>query len=349
MKALEKDRNRRYETANGLAADVQRHLCGEPVLAVPPSAGYRLRKFVRRNKGPALAAAAVLVGFLGVATQWWRAESHLMEVRAQRAKVVASSDRAIRAEADTRAFSEFLVGDVLAAARPKGEEGGLGKDVTVKAALDATLPKLAERFRGRPRAEAIARDALGNTYRMIGDYAQAEVQLRHAIELRRQALGPDHEDTLRSQHNLANLLLFDYVPDKAESLLEETVRLREAKLGPDHRDTLASLSLLGYAFARTECLPESIRILEQTLKMQRARFGPDDPDSQRTINPHLPGRCGDPAAPLRPCRSLRRTSDTGSRLGPQTTPTESTPFTTSAGHIRRPAARRTRYPCWSRR
>ena len=51
MKALEKDRNRRYETANGLAADIERYLHDEPVEACPPSAGYRFRKFARRNKG----------------------------------------------------------------------------------------------------------------------------------------------------------------------------------------------------------------------------------------------------------------------------------------------------------
>jgi hypothetical protein len=50
MKALEKDRNRRYETANGFAQDVQRYLADEPVQAYPPSASYRLRKYVRRNK-----------------------------------------------------------------------------------------------------------------------------------------------------------------------------------------------------------------------------------------------------------------------------------------------------------
>jgi tetratricopeptide (TPR) repeat protein len=63
MKALEKDRNRRYETANGLAADVERYLAGEAVLAVPPSVGYRLRKFARRNRR-ALVSAALLVGML---------------------------------------------------------------------------------------------------------------------------------------------------------------------------------------------------------------------------------------------------------------------------------------------
>jgi tetratricopeptide (TPR) repeat protein len=63
MKALEKDRNRRYETSNGFAADVQRYLADEPVLACPPSAGYRLRKFARRNKG-GLAVVALVLFFL---------------------------------------------------------------------------------------------------------------------------------------------------------------------------------------------------------------------------------------------------------------------------------------------
>src|SRR5437763_1111742 len=63
MKALEKDRSRRYETANGFALDVQRYLADEAVLACPPSAGYRLRKFARRHKG-GLAVAALVLSFL---------------------------------------------------------------------------------------------------------------------------------------------------------------------------------------------------------------------------------------------------------------------------------------------
>ena len=68
MKALEKDRDRRYETANGFAADVQRYLADEPVQACPPSAGYRLRKFVRRNRREVLiAGVATLTAAGGVA------------------------------------------------------------------------------------------------------------------------------------------------------------------------------------------------------------------------------------------------------------------------------------------
>ncbi|MCI0459723.1 MAG: serine/threonine protein kinase [Gemmataceae bacterium] len=65
MKCLEKDRNRRYDTANGLARDLERYLADEPVLACPPSAGYRLRKFARRHKGPVLAALVVVLALLG--------------------------------------------------------------------------------------------------------------------------------------------------------------------------------------------------------------------------------------------------------------------------------------------
>ncbi|MCI0357757.1 MAG: serine/threonine protein kinase, partial [Planctomycetaceae bacterium] len=72
MKALEKDRSRRYETATGLSADIQHYLNDEPVIACPPSAGYRLRKFVRRNKGPVLAASLVAVALIGgiIGTTW---------------------------------------------------------------------------------------------------------------------------------------------------------------------------------------------------------------------------------------------------------------------------------------
>jgi tetratricopeptide (TPR) repeat protein len=95
MKALEKDRNRRYETASAFAADVQRFLNEEPIHACPPSAAYRLRKFVRRNKGPVLAAClivlALVLGILGTTLA-------LMEARSQRAAAEANADRAGKAQ-----------------------------------------------------------------------------------------------------------------------------------------------------------------------------------------------------------------------------------------------------------
>src|SRR5437660_36305 len=101
MKTLEKDRNRRYETANGLAKDVQRYLNDEPVQACPPSAWYRLRKFARRNRGPVaagLALAALLVlGTVGtsIGLAW--------ALRAERAaSAAAAAETQQRQDAETQ-------------------------------------------------------------------------------------------------------------------------------------------------------------------------------------------------------------------------------------------------------
>src|SRR5262249_20901595 len=130
MKALEKDRNRRYETANGLAADIHRYLEDEPVRACPPSAGYRLRKFVRRNR-PALATTALIAAVLVVGTviSTWQAfratkaeklaQSRLEEVTHERNSVTNERIRAdlARQEADRRAAEsrgvvDFLINDL---------------------------------------------------------------------------------------------------------------------------------------------------------------------------------------------------------------------------------------------
>ena len=109
MKALEKDRGRRYETANGFAADISRHLAYEPVLAAPPSRGYRLRKFTGRHRGAVIAATLVVMALVGgiAGTTWglFRAENRRVEAelaRAAEAERVKERDAAFRV-ADARA------------------------------------------------------------------------------------------------------------------------------------------------------------------------------------------------------------------------------------------------------
>src|SRR4029077_8158160 len=101
MKALEKDRRRRYETANGLALDIQRHLHNEPVSARPPSRLYRFQKLVRRNKvvfASAAAVAAVLVAGLGTSTWLFLRER---EAR-QRAVAAERQEKELRQKAETK-------------------------------------------------------------------------------------------------------------------------------------------------------------------------------------------------------------------------------------------------------
>src|SRR5206468_165360 len=106
MKCLEKDRTRRYDTANGLAADIQRHLNDETVLARPPSAAYRFQKLVRRNKLAFAAVGAVVCALvLGVVVSTWQAVRATNAEQAQKAQAEqarADRDRAVRAEGDAR-------------------------------------------------------------------------------------------------------------------------------------------------------------------------------------------------------------------------------------------------------
>src|SRR5262249_55940579 len=103
MKALEKGRNRRYETANGLARDIERYLHDEPVQACPPRAGYRVRKFVRRNKGPVLAACTVLFALLAatVLSVFWARREQFARSEAVEAKH-AADDARLEAEENLR-------------------------------------------------------------------------------------------------------------------------------------------------------------------------------------------------------------------------------------------------------
>jgi len=147
MKCLEKDRGRRYETANGLAMDIQRYLNNEPVLACPPSAAYQIRKFISRNRLATLSAAAIsLTLLLGTAVSTWQA------IKARRAEQEQSR---LRQEAQTakQQATEELWGSYLAEARARrlSREAGTSFDsLAVLAKAAAIRPSL------KLRNEAIA-------------------------------------------------------------------------------------------------------------------------------------------------------------------------------------------------
>ena len=172
MKALEKERDRRYETVNGLAADLRRHLRDEPVTAGPPTATYRATKFARRHRtGVTVAAVAVLAltAFAAFST---------LQARA----IARERDRAEAAGARAEAMNAFLAG-TLASADPWS---GSGRDVTVVQALDAARERIATDFAGQPQTEAAMRTVLGQTYLGLGQLAPATEQIERALAIRRE-------------------------------------------------------------------------------------------------------------------------------------------------------------------
>jgi serine/threonine protein kinase/tetratricopeptide (TPR) repeat protein len=253
MKSLEKDRSRRYETANGLAMDLQRYLADEPVQAGPPSAGYRLRKFARRNR--VALTTVVVVGLAlvaGTAVSTWQA------VRATLAKAEAGRQRDAAAKAaNQEKLANTLLADLLSAAVP--EENARDKKVSAEELFRQAVQKVIRhpKFNEDPEVEASLRLTIGNTYYRLGVYPEAESYLRQAVELRVRTLGGEHPDTLAAEEVLADLLCYGLRrPVEAEQLSRRIWEARRQLLGPEHPDTLESLdtyaSTLGLQNRRNE-------------------------------------------------------------------------------------------------
>jgi len=302
MKALEKDRNRRYATAHDLALDLRRYLANEPVAAGPPGRGYRVRKFVRRHRGPVAAAAAVLLSLVGgiTGTAWGlvgakharQAESEraqgesLAKIEAQSAATAAKAAQvtAEKREAETTAVLKFVENQILSATRPKGQAGGLGGDVSLRQAIKAAVPFVDGSFAKEPVIEARLRMTLGSSFVYLGETKSATEQLLKARTLYSQQLGPDHPDTLRCANNLAATYRADGRFAEALRLNEETLALRRAKLGPEHTDTLWSCTALANSYEDLGRDAEALRLREETLAVQQRKFGRDHPDTLMSMN-----------------------------------------------------------------
>ena len=286
MKALEKDRSRRYETANGLARDVQRYLDDEVVEACPPSVSYRVQKFVRRNKGQVIAgslvALALVAGMLGTGWGMMRAEERRVEAdksrvianeEKEKAQKLAESEQSARKQAQS--VLKFFQDRVFSAAQPEGTPGGLGKQVTLRQAIDAAEPTLKSTFESDPVVEASIRNALGTTYFYLGERAIAAEQYRKAIDLRMKELGPRHPDTLQSRYDFGTSIVdFPGRLLEAIEIQEDTLKLRREVLGEEHLDTLYSTQELAQRYYETGTrLDEASSLVDHAIPIARRVHG----------------------------------------------------------------------------
>jgi serine/threonine protein kinase len=288
MKCLEKDRNRRYETASALAADVERYLRDEPVQACPPSAWYRFRKLARRNKGPMLAASLVVLALIGgivgttvgmVRARWAK------EAEAERAKGERQAKQeALEREAETKAVLDFVESKIFAAARPKNQKGGQGYDVKLADAVKVAVPFVDKSFTDQPLIEARLRMTMGRSFFYLGDARSAIKQFQAARQLYTAHGGADHPATLSSMNNLANSYAAAGRTQEALKLFEETLQLRKATLGPDHPETLTSMNNLANSYEVAGRDQEALKLREETLQLRKATLGPDHPETLTSMN-----------------------------------------------------------------
>ncbi|MEM9378556.1 MAG: serine/threonine-protein kinase [Planctomycetota bacterium] len=239
LKALEKDRGRRYETASAMSADLGRFLDHEPLVAGPPTASYRLRKLLRRHRAQVVASALVLAAVLGgaVATylQFRRAEDSARVARFEKAEAEVEERRAL-------AIKAFLVEDMMAQARPDAS----GRDVRVLDALDEARHAIDARFADDPLVGAAVRLELGEIYDMLGQWEDARPLVESAVGTLTGLRGPEHIETLEARLALAQLDLDVGRLGEARSALEELEPIASRVAGPESAlalDTSTTLSL----------------------------------------------------------------------------------------------------------
>ncbi len=278
MKALEKDRQRRYDSAGAFADDVARHLFDEPVAAGPPGALYHFRKFARRNRGVLVASSIVAAALvLGLAA----ATVGLIQATHAKADAEDARDRAEREARIAQAVNDFLNEDLLAAVDP---ENTADREITMREVLDAASAKVEDRFSDEPLVEAAIRTTLGKTYRNLGAYDEAEKHLNRAVRLRTEALGEEDPDTLRALNHLAFLYHDQGRLAEGEALHEKVLSVRRRLLGDEHRDTLASMNNLGNNYIDQKRYDEAEPLLEEALAIRRRTIGADHPDTLVSMN-----------------------------------------------------------------
>ncbi len=271
MKCLEKERDRRYETANGLAMDLQRYLNSEPVVAGPPSVTYRTRKFVKRNKalvsGGLVVAVVLVLGIVG--TTWG-----LLDARSQAARAERELARAVEIKQ--------LITDILSSVDP---EKAKGADITLlKGILDQASTRLSQ---GKIRDELIAAElhaVVGDVYWKLAQYDEADRHLPVVVDIRTRLLGPDHPDTLTAEHNLANLLLQEGRYAEAEPLYLKTLDGQKRVLGAEDPATLRAMGNLASLYFSQGRFADAEPLFLETLEIKRRIRGPEHPDTLKSMN-----------------------------------------------------------------
>ena len=306
LKSMEKDRTRRYETANGLALDLERHLSKQPVLARPPSVRYRMKKFAIRNRVGVIAGGIALLAVLGGALT-----ASIGFVRSARAERRAQQEAAAAKQVTAFLVDLFNVSDPYQSSgadltarellqrgseRVKTElasqplvqarllytlgtvHGGLGLFDPARALLGDAL-RIRERLLGtRDTMVAETLEALGGVERDKGNFAQADVAYSRALVIRQAAGGPDDISVAWALHGLAAVRFRQGQFAPAESLLKRALALHEREPVPNDRDVAANVSLLSSVYWAQGRYADAEPLMRRALGIRERQQGSDHPD-----------------------------------------------------------------------
>ncbi|MCW5767421.1 MAG: serine/threonine protein kinase [Phycisphaeraceae bacterium] len=309
LKAMRKDRERRYQSANELAEDIERYLDGLPLRAGPESFAYTARKFVARHTGAVVGVAAVLLAVVAgvAATLIFAAKEYEQRVRAERSeqelKEVTQFQAAIISGIDPESAGAAIVERIAS----DGTDG-LSEPERVaviqsrRAALDAVdAPEVArrvidqtmlapaaaaidERFKDSPAVAASLKQTLAESYVALGMLDRALPLQEQTLALRREHLGEKDRATIQSIGNMAHILMYIGELERGVGYAEEAVRLADRWLGSEDADTLAIISNLGNARQAQGRLSEAEALYQRAYEGSVRASGKDNPDALLYLN-----------------------------------------------------------------
>ena len=260
-KALEKDPDRRYSTADALAEDIERYLANRPILAHPPSTAYQVRKLVSRHRFGFGTAAGFLVLLIAGAA--------MLAVQAD--KIRRERDRATQEAARAQAINQFLQ-RTLSAADPwqRGTRG-----VTLVDALKQSEKQVHGSFQGQPLVEADVLETIARTYYGLGEYAEAERLLRSALATRVAAEGRGTDGVADILTSLGSTLQVQRKADESEKLLREALAIREKLHGRESGEAAAAMTELARTLVNKGDYPEAEKLALEGLRIRERTFGPE--------------------------------------------------------------------------
>ncbi len=263
MRALEKDRTRRYQTANALAADIRRHLKNEPVSAGPPSTAYRAGKFVRRHRFGVTAAATLVLLLAAFAVA--------MAVQVRR--TARERDKAER-------LATFMV-DLFKVSDPSEARG---RTITAREVLDQGASRIETELQGQDELKARLLEVMARTYLNLGLYAKAQSLAERSLKMRREVLGPRHPDTLLSLNLCGVVAVRQGDTRTAERSFREAVEGARQALGSDHPQTLTWAGNLAGVLDMLGSTAEAEKLDREILERRRRALGSVHRDTLQSMN-----------------------------------------------------------------
>jgi tetratricopeptide (TPR) repeat protein/predicted Ser/Thr protein kinase len=266
LMALAKEKDRRYASAAGFAADIRRCLHDEPIAARAPTTWYTLRKFARRNRALVIGAAGIVLALgLGLAG------TLRGMFAAQRAQAAAE-----RRWQEARAAFDFQR-KMLASAQPFGE----GRDARIIDVIDLAAMELDGAYPGQPGVEASLRVTMAETFHTLGVTDRAEAQFTSGLGLLRDALGEAAPETVMAAASFASFLVDVGQLERARGELERArPAATQAAADPAVRDARANLRLVDAKLLRAEGRHgEAVALQRAVLDELRATKGVDSDDA----------------------------------------------------------------------